>query len=108
MDDHTGLDPDVDKQVDQRLLRTALEQMRRGRDQMMREVAGDLLEGRVALSDIGNSPEVAQALRVSVRRFKNWRENIPEEDFRTLMARVGQQVDAVRRQVEQDRDQHRG
>ncbi|GAA1381101.1 hypothetical protein [Catellatospora chokoriensis] len=103
-DERTGLDPDVEKQVDQRLLRTALEQMRRGRDQMMREVADDLLEGRVALADIGNSAEVAQALRVSVRRYKDWRENIAEEDFQALMTRVGSQVEMVRRQVEQDRD----
>ena len=53
--------------VNSRLLRNALERMRTGRHPLLRDLAEDVLSGRLQLRDAGNTPEVAQAMRDSIR-----------------------------------------
>jgi hypothetical protein len=74
-------------------IRTALERLRDGAgSKEMRDLARDVLDGRTSLRQAGMSDAYAAALRGSLDRLNEWRDEIGEEEYQQQLEQARQRL----------------
>jgi hypothetical protein len=69
-----------------RALRTAVERLRECPDPVLRDLADDLLSGRLSLRDVSTSATVRPVLEDGLQRYAQWRASISDEEYARLVA----------------------
>lgn len=68
-----------------RALRLALERLRDCGDPMLRDLATDLLSGRISLRDVQSNTAIRPAFEDGLQRYAHWRASVSDTDFARLL-----------------------
>ncbi|MEV0269590.1 hypothetical protein AB0H43_12475 [Hamadaea sp. NPDC050747] len=91
-----------------RRLRVALERLQAGSDPVLRDLAKDILAGRMHPRDIAHSSAAAAALQKPIEQYKRWRASISDDDFALLTERAAAQLQKLREQADREDNQRAG
>jgi hypothetical protein len=86
-------------------VRAALERLRDGEGgNEMREVAKDVLDGRISLREMATSDVYGDALRERLRKLAEWREEVGEEEYQRQVEKTRSQLDELRESMRWTKD----
>lgn len=86
------------------LLRATLESLRAGEDPVLRDLADDILAGRMLLSDVATTTSVLPALQTALHGYAQWREALSDEEFANLTDQARNHIALLRSQIEEASD----
>jgi len=98
--------PSVDDPATARVLRASLEKLRTGRDPVLRDLAEDILAGRLSLRDVTTSNAALPALRRALGRYTEWQASLSKEEFSKVIDQTQQAIGRLREQAESEGDDH--
>ncbi len=83
--DQTGDEPD--NAYSGASLRAVLRALRTGSDPALRDLADDLLAGRLHLRDVATSNAVLPSLRAAIESYGQWRKQLSSSEYAELVER---------------------
>jgi hypothetical protein len=97
----------IDDEVDRRLLHSSLKPLKASGHPLLRNVAEDLLAGRVSIRELTRNPELAAPLQAANERYLKWRKGLSEKELEAITHEMTARVERLREQVTREwRERH--
>jgi len=81
-------EPATGDQTDARRLHASLQRLRRSPDPVLRDLADDLLAGRLSLRDVTTNNQALPLLQRGLDRYTEWRKSVSDQEFAQLVDRA--------------------